>query len=562
MNHHKLLPIFICSLSMLSACGEPSSTSVPSEPSENSVTVSSDACNHRYGSPTYTWAEDYSSCTAERVCRYDETHVERETVNSTFVVTLSANCGREGEGYYSAVFVNPAFEEQRHSVAIPKEEHVWGEPIYNWNEKNTACEALLICENNNTHRISEEVWATVETPVLPTAESAGMMRFTAEFAKDCFETQVKEISMTLEEYTEFNIKFVLNEDENSYAVEMVSFYYLLNEISVPASYKGLPVTTIKSDSMSRSSLHSIILPDSITKIEADAFNSLSLTNLVLSDNLIEMDSTIDCGAFTSLTRTELNKISYIGSRTNPYFCCIGGINYNYEAQWDNIHSRCKIISSIGWMSVGSSSRTVLPVREGIVCLSPGCLYGFADLTTSKSIATITLPSSLRHIGDGGLGYFNAFNAVELAEGNTSFKMHEDGYLMTADEKTVILGNRNLNATEITFPNTVTNIQTRAFRGCRTAATFILPDDIRIGQSAFRGSNIIGVEFHTVYRWGATRWEIGMPYEIFYYASNLATVNFRNTIQAFKDYYGRAPECFKTTAARKATCTDGIYPWSY
>ena len=41
---------------------------------------------HIFGEPTYQWSEDYSICTATRVCQDDETHKQTETVNATCVV--------------------------------------------------------------------------------------------------------------------------------------------------------------------------------------------------------------------------------------------------------------------------------------------------------------------------------------------------------------------------------------------------------------------------------------------------------------------------------------------
>ena len=563
MKSLKTFPLIIASLMMLSACGEPASTSAESEPiNESSVISVEDSCDHSYDSPTYTWSEDNSTCTAERVCVYNANHMQTETVSTTYTVETVQGCGQEGHGYYTATFTNRAFRTQTKYVTSPALEHIWGDPVYKWNEKNTVCVATKTCQRNNTHVIREEVRATVETPILPTADTAGMMRFTAEFTRDSFTTQVKEIEMTLEEYTEFNIKFELNEDGNSYAVQEVLFYYELEEINIPSTYKGLPVTVIKSGACERYSLHRITLPDTIIKIEGGAFDSEGLSKLVLSENLVVMDASISVGSFLRLQRTELNKIAYIGTRTNPYFCCIGGFNYESEAQWDNIHNQCKIISSVAWMTVGSSSRTVLPIREGVVCLSPGALAGLTNLTSSQNIATIQIPSTLRHIGNGAITDFQSLTTFEIAEGNASFKLHEDGYLMTMDEKTIVRAPRYLNSTDIVIPDTVIYIQPYAFERCLTAMTVVLPDDIHIGTYAFCYSGLVAIDFHFVLKPGTTRWEYGMPYGIFYYASNLATATFRDTIREFKALCGTTPGCFEKTAVRKVTCTDGVYEWSY
>ena len=75
------------------------------------------ALGHDWGEPTYTWAEDYSTVTAVRVCQNDETHEETETVNTTSAVTTPATCEGMGETTYTAVFTNSAFETQTKTVA-------------------------------------------------------------------------------------------------------------------------------------------------------------------------------------------------------------------------------------------------------------------------------------------------------------------------------------------------------------------------------------------------------------------------------------------------------------
>ena len=66
MKINKLLTIGLLTNSLiLSACGN------------KSVSSGSSIHEHNWGTPTYVWAEDFSSCTAERVCAADENHKEK-----------------------------------------------------------------------------------------------------------------------------------------------------------------------------------------------------------------------------------------------------------------------------------------------------------------------------------------------------------------------------------------------------------------------------------------------------------------------------------------------------
>ena len=56
---------------------------------------------HKWGEATYVWATDYSSCTAERVCLTDSTHVETETNSSTYQIVSEPKCETAGLGRYT-----------------------------------------------------------------------------------------------------------------------------------------------------------------------------------------------------------------------------------------------------------------------------------------------------------------------------------------------------------------------------------------------------------------------------------------------------------------------------
>lgn len=81
-----------------------------------------DPLGHDWASPVYTWAKqgDDWYCTAERVCNRDASHVEKETVKASYKVAVPATTEKEGEGTYTAVFENQAFETQVKTEPIAK----------------------------------------------------------------------------------------------------------------------------------------------------------------------------------------------------------------------------------------------------------------------------------------------------------------------------------------------------------------------------------------------------------------------------------------------------------
>ena len=82
---------------------------------------------HNFGTPTYTWSEDYETVTAQRTCQGDDSYVETETVDTTSEVKAPATCTEKGSTAYKATFKNEAFKEQTKTIAnIEVLGHDWG----------------------------------------------------------------------------------------------------------------------------------------------------------------------------------------------------------------------------------------------------------------------------------------------------------------------------------------------------------------------------------------------------------------------------------------------------
>ncbi|MBR6157467.1 MAG: DUF4214 domain-containing protein [Lachnospiraceae bacterium] len=189
------------------------------------------ALGHKYGEPTYEWAEDNSSVTAKAVCEHDKSHVITETVKTTEEVTTEPTCEEAGEKTYTAAFESELFQTQTKTEVIEALGHDWdegaittaptcenagvktytckrepshkrteeisalghkyGEPTYEWSEDNTSVTAKTICEHDETHVIEETVKTTEAVTTEPTCEEAGEKTYTASFKNGLFQTQTK-----------------------------------------------------------------------------------------------------------------------------------------------------------------------------------------------------------------------------------------------------------------------------------------------------------------------------------------------------------------------------------
>ena len=149
-------------------------------------TAGEPALGHAYGEPTYTWADDNSTVTAETVCGNDASHKITETVNTT-AATTEATCTEAGKTVYTATFTNEVFTTQTKEVAIPALGHDWEFTGFTWtgNDENgyTAAVANYKCKNDQTHTDTVEATVTPATTAA-TCTEAGRTVYTATVSAD------------------------------------------------------------------------------------------------------------------------------------------------------------------------------------------------------------------------------------------------------------------------------------------------------------------------------------------------------------------------------------------
>ena len=166
-----------------SRCGETETREIP-------------ATGHDWDAVKYTWASDYSSVTAERVCKNDPSHVETETVSATGKQSLAPTCTAKGKTTYtSAAFKNTAFTVQKKTVSnIPAIGHEWNAPTYTWSGDKSTVTATRVCSHNSAHKQTETV-KTTKTTTAATCTKAGKTVYTAVFTNTAFKKQTKTVTI-------------------------------------------------------------------------------------------------------------------------------------------------------------------------------------------------------------------------------------------------------------------------------------------------------------------------------------------------------------------------------
>ena len=86
------------------------------------------ATGHDWGETEYTWTptETGYTCTAKRVCKKNETHVETETVPAAYAVVTEPTCLTDGLGRYQASFDADWAEDASKDVPLSALGHDWG----------------------------------------------------------------------------------------------------------------------------------------------------------------------------------------------------------------------------------------------------------------------------------------------------------------------------------------------------------------------------------------------------------------------------------------------------
>lgn len=138
-----------------------------------------DQLGHAYGTPTYTWSADKTTCTATAICAHDSNHVLTETVTAVSTPISAATCTTGGTYRMTATFANERFTAQQTNVDVGPLGHNFGTPSYVWTETGAtySVTATRVCTRDASHVETE-----TKTGVAGTYDSSdGKFHFSVTF---------------------------------------------------------------------------------------------------------------------------------------------------------------------------------------------------------------------------------------------------------------------------------------------------------------------------------------------------------------------------------------------
>ena len=152
--------------------------------SDHTVPVS----EHSYGDPVFTWAQDYSSCTAKMTCELCGDVVEDTNCEITREVITAPGCTTSGSAKLIATaMLNGEKYTDESPVFQIAPAHVFGAPTFAWTEIDGAptCQATFTCVREGcgqTETKDCEVKLDEENSVAPTCTAAGKNVYVASIA--------------------------------------------------------------------------------------------------------------------------------------------------------------------------------------------------------------------------------------------------------------------------------------------------------------------------------------------------------------------------------------------
>ena len=469
-------------------------------------TSSIPATGHKYGTPTYTWSNDKSTCTAKRVCTNNASHVETETVNSTNAITKNATCTETGIKTYTATFKNGAFAKQTTTSTIPALGHDFNtdytidkNPTHTEDgSKSQHCKrcgakqniisisatghtynAGVITKNptctepgtktytciGGDHTYTEEIPATGHKYGTPTYTwSADGKTCTAKRVCTNNASHIETENATITNKVKVNANCTTKGTttytatfKNSAFTTQTKDVQDINALGHKYSLSTEVKATCKSDGYQiyrcncGNNYKEILKAKNVEHVDKNGDKICDNCKENLSSGLFKLNSD-EC----EYSWNELGKTGFIVNMGNSFRWSKSGY-YNYNLV---------IPSHITSMGAGDLSKLSISQVTLDGCSLGGGAFAGSSISTLRIGKEASLSSSSLNVG-------NNITKIILDEGRTTIT---EGMLN---------GCTKINNIEI--PNSVTNIEEYAFKNCSSLTTLTLPDNIKVLESyAFDG----------------------------------------------------------------------------
>lgn len=332
--------------------------------------------------------------------------------------------------------------------------------------------------------------------ITPDTETNGRVTITVS-APSLLTLDLSGITITIEEYNpqvlegfEFSGDTLIKYSGTETHVEVPASYSIFNGEFVQGD--DYTVTTIVDGEnttsgvytgafwYARSTIQSVVLPDTIEKIGDYAFAMCyNLTSISIPDSV----KSIGKGALpSSLQYNESENGRYLASKTNPYFVLVDTLTTNFNTF--TINSQCKIIYDSAFS--GCNQLTALTLPDGVTSI------GASVFSNCTALQSLTIPDSILNMSSNP--FSNIFNRCDALNYNI---LDNGKYLGNDDNPYLILVDTVTDTfTEFTINPNCKIIGVGAFQNCRQLTAITIPDSVEsISDYAFdECSNLVSIDF--------------------------------------------------------------------
>lgn len=393
------------------------------------------------------------------------------------VITAPATCAQDGVKSYTCIDCGYVRSEK-----IPATAHTFSDE---WDSNENGHWHVASCEHSEVLSAREaHTWDNGRVALKNTCFKSGVMVYTCTGCSYEKATELQQKTHDLGEdgrcilcgwiQESEGLQFTLNSDQSSYQLEGLGSFEG-KDLSIPAYYKGLPVTSVKYNLLKNKVFDTVTIPHTIKGIGSGVFNNTGT------------DKTIGIVYFTG-TASDWSQIGFSNETSNPMAKAAGAIFME--------GSRVRDIEIVGVKEIrqyafqGFNSLKTLTLGESVEVIGKRAFYNcgltkinFAQESNMRSIGhtafygtklvELVIPSYIETLETQCFGGISTLKRLDL--GAIKEMQEYVFYYATGLEELVI-------------PDTLTAIPDYAFKNCSSLKKITIPASVTsFGKDAFYGA---------------------------------------------------------------------------
>ncbi len=465
----------------------------------DTITDEGSMLGHEYSTPVWNW-NGYESATATFTCTNCEENTHKETVNATItnVIKTPVTCTSDGFKTYTAkvTFGGIDYSDEKDEVLTM----LGHDYVAQWNWISyESVEVTFTCSHDNNHSGSATITGddiTYEITTPATCESDGVKTYTATASfegKDYIDQKTETILATGHGNWNDNVcgncgydaggskglNMAWDSENETFSVNGIGDC-TENNIEIPATYNGYPVTKIGSSAFKNcSSIISLTIQEGISIIGESAFeNCKAFESVSIGKGITEIKNNTfkGCSMLTDIVIPE--GVTSIGSSAFENCSSITsiklpkGLNKIGDSAFRNMQQLVSINLPQGLESVGRYAfyqcfaLTEIEFPNSVTEIGEAMFYGCGELISAN------IPEKISVVPTTMFAYCSKLKEIKMHDNVKSIGFSSFAYCKAIET--------------ISLPQSLTLIEGQGFLGCESLVSITLPESlVEIESDAFK-----------------------------------------------------------------------------